>query len=153
MTIFVLTKKSGPFLDPFWSKIWPFLLKNQVFGHFLRIHTSDLSKTWSETWDNCFEASNGRVVSRKILVMFLFNWATAERPQHCALVGIENYLVVFFWKIDVYGSGKIQPRPFWAFFIQICPFLAQNPHFGLYLPKVWLNFAYFWYRNLSYGLL
>ena len=43
--------------------------KNQVFGHFLRIHTTDLSKTWSETWDNCFESSNGSVVSRKILVL------------------------------------------------------------------------------------
>ena len=27
MKIFVLTKKSGPFLDLFWSKIWPFCSK------------------------------------------------------------------------------------------------------------------------------
>ena len=32
------------------SHFWPFLVKNQVFGHFLQIRTSDLSKTWSETW-------------------------------------------------------------------------------------------------------
>ena len=43
------------------AKIWPFSLKNQVFGHFLRIRASDLSKTWSETGDNCFESSNDSV--------------------------------------------------------------------------------------------
>ena len=69
MNIFVLAKNRGHFWTLFWSKIWPFSLKNQVFGHFLRIRTSDLSKTWSETWDNCFESSNGSVVSRKILVL------------------------------------------------------------------------------------
>ena len=69
MTIFVLTKNRSHFWTLFWSKIWSFLLKNQVFGHFLRIRTSDLSKTWSETWDNCIESSNGSVVSRKILVI------------------------------------------------------------------------------------
>ena len=67
MKIFVLTKKSGPFLDPFWSKMWPILLKNQVSGHFHRNRTSDLSRTWSETGDNCFESSNGSVVSGKFL--------------------------------------------------------------------------------------
>ena len=77
--------------------------QNQVFGHFLRNRTLDLSKTWSETWDNCFESSNGIVVSRKILLIIIiiifkalrlaavvfmcfFNLAAAERPQHCALV-------------------------------------------------------------------
>ena len=69
MKIFVPTKKSGPFLDPFWSKIWPFSLKNQVFGHFLRIRTSKLSKTWSETGDNWFKSSNASVVSEKIIVL------------------------------------------------------------------------------------
>ena len=66
---FCSDKKSGPFLDPFWPKIWPFLLKNQVFGDFLRNSTSDLSKIWSETGDNCFESSNCSVVSGKILVL------------------------------------------------------------------------------------
>ena len=69
MKIFVLTKKSAPFLDPFGSKILPFLLKNQVFGHFLRNRTSDLSKTWSETGDICFESSTGSVLSEKFLVL------------------------------------------------------------------------------------
>ena len=106
MKISVVTKKSGPFLDPFWSKIWAFLLKNQVFGHFLRNRTSDLSKASSETGDNCFESSNGSVVSGKILVLLFiyyhfysfvigrrhfyvfFYLGAAERPQHCALVAL-----------------------------------------------------------------
>ena len=37
--------------------------------------------------------------------------------------------------------------------VQICPFLAQNQHFGLYLLNGLLNFADFWNRNLSYVLL
>ena len=37
--------------------------------------------------------------------------------------------------------------------VQICPFLAQNYYFGLYLSNCLLDFAYFWCRNLSYGLL
>ena len=69
MKIFVPTNKTGPFLDPFLVKIWPFSLKNQVFGHFLRNRSSDLSKTWSETGDYCFESSNGSVVSGEILVL------------------------------------------------------------------------------------
>ena len=36
------------------SKIWPFLLKNQVFGCFLENRLSEFHVTWSETWDNCF---------------------------------------------------------------------------------------------------
>ena len=61
-------KNRGHFWTLFWSKIWPFLLKNQIFGHFLRNCTSGLSKASSETGDNCFESSNGSVVSVKILV-------------------------------------------------------------------------------------
>ena len=60
-------KKIGLFLDPFLSQIWPFSIKNQVFGHFLRNCTSDLSKTWSETGDKCFESSNGSFGSGKFL--------------------------------------------------------------------------------------
>ena len=37
--------------------------------------------------------------------------------------------------------------------VKICPFLGQNQHFGLYLSNGLLNFADFWYRNLSYDLL
>ena len=61
LVVEILTK-NGQFCY-FWPK------KKQVFGHFLRIHTSYLSKTWSETWDNCFDSSNGSVVSRKIRVL------------------------------------------------------------------------------------
>ena len=59
--VFEILAKNGQFL--------PFLAKNQVFGHFLRIRTSDLSKTWSKTWDSCFESFNDNVVSRNILVL------------------------------------------------------------------------------------
>ena len=38
-----------PFLDLFWSKIWPFLLKNQVFGCFLENRFSEFHVTWPET--------------------------------------------------------------------------------------------------------
>ena len=41
-----------------------------MFGHFLRICTSDLSKTRSETWESC-EQFNDNVVSRKILVIII----------------------------------------------------------------------------------
>ena len=103
---FCSDKKSVPFFYPFWSKIWPFLLKNQVFGHFVLMRTSDLSKTWSVTWDSCNESLKGSVVSMIILVIlliivfkalrlpaavfyvFFYYLAAAERPQHCALVSI-----------------------------------------------------------------
>ena len=72
MKIFVLTKKRCHFWTLFWSKIWPCSLENQVFGNFLRNRISDLSKTWSETGDNCFEYSNASVESGKILVLAVF---------------------------------------------------------------------------------
>ena len=40
------------------------------------------------------------------IFMFFFYLAAAERPQHCALVCIETYLMVFFWKTDVYSFEK-----------------------------------------------
>ena len=39
----------SPFLDLFWSQIWPFLLKNQVFGCFLENRLSEFHVTWPET--------------------------------------------------------------------------------------------------------
>ena len=79
---FFPTKKTGPVLDPFFGpEFGHFLLKNQVFGHFLRIRTSDLCKTWSETWDNCFESSYGSVVARKILVLAVL--AIFGSKTHC----------------------------------------------------------------------
>ena len=59
-------------MDPFLVQNLAILLVNEVFGHFLRNRSSDLSKTLSETWDNCFESFNGSVVSRKILVLTVF---------------------------------------------------------------------------------
>ena len=72
MKIFVQTKNRGHFWTLFWSKIWPSLLENEVFGHFLPNRSSDLSKTLSDTGDNCFESSNDSVVSGEILVLAIF---------------------------------------------------------------------------------
>ena len=53
------------------------------------------------------------------------------------------------WKFrEKSGSAHFGP-----ILVQICPFLAQNQHFSLYLPNGSLNFVDFWYRNLSHGLL
>ena len=68
---FCSDNKSVPFFYPFLvQNLAIFCSKNQVFGHFVLMRTSDLSKTWSETWDNCFESSNGSVVSGKLFWPF-----------------------------------------------------------------------------------
>ena len=69
------------------------------------------------------------------------------------IFGIETYLIVFFSKIDVYSPEKSSPAHVGPFLVQICPFLAQNQHFSLYLPNDLLNFADFLYKNLFYGFL
>ena len=66
MNLFVLTKNRGHFWTLFGPKFGHFLLKSQVFGHFLQNCTSDLSKTRSETRGKCFESLNGSAVSGKI---------------------------------------------------------------------------------------
>ena len=128
MKIFVQTTKSGPFFTLFWSKIWPFSLKNHVFGHFLRNRSSDLSKTCSETGDNCFESSNGSVVSGKILDLAVL--AIFGSKAHCMrwhLYGFGLFLAIFFQTIRwflvnfcylnyVYGLGMINEKAlcFWS---------------------------------------
>ena len=67
MTIFVLTKQSGPFLDPFLVQNLAIFAQKSGF----RMRTSDLSETWSETWDSCIESLKGSFVSRIILVILL----------------------------------------------------------------------------------
>ena len=123
MKFFVLTKNLGHFWTLFWSKIWPFLLKNQVFGHFLRNHSSDFSKTWSETGDNCFESSNGSVVSGK----FLFSpfWPFLGQKyiacgDICMVLGCFlsfsskplTFLVNLCYLNFVYGLGMINEKDF-----------------------------------------
>ena len=66
MKIFVLTKNQAIF-GPFLVKKLAIFAQNQVFGHFLRNRASDLSKTWPETGDSCFESFIGSVLSGKIL--------------------------------------------------------------------------------------
>ena len=63
MKIFVQTKKLGPFFTLFWSKIWPFLLKNQDFGCFLENRLSEFHVIGQKL--NCFQSVNGSVVSGK----------------------------------------------------------------------------------------
>ena len=78
-----LQKNRGHFWTLFGSK----------FDHFLRNCTSDLSKTWSETWDSCFESFNGSVVSRKILVLAVL--AIFGSKIHCLWW---HYMVLgWFW--------------------------------------------------------
>ena len=79
---FCSDKKIGTIVGPFFGPKFPiFAKKNQVFGHFLRNQISDLSKTWSETGDNCLESSNGIAVSRKILVLAVL--ANFGSKIHC----------------------------------------------------------------------
>ena len=44
--------------------------------------------------------------------------------------------------------GKSGSAHFGPFLVQICHFLAQNQHFGLYIPNGSLNFADLCYRKL-----
>ena len=105
MKIFDLTKKSRPFLDLFWSKICPFLLKNQVFGHFLRIRTSDLSKTWSETRTIDLNHRMPVLCLRKFL-FWLKNTLLVV-----TLYGFGLFLVIFFQIVDdfllIFGSPDV----------------------------------------------
>ena len=64
-----LPKFFGPFWTLFWSKNWPFLPKNNVFGHFLQNRSSDFHVTWSETGENGFKSFIGSILSGKILVL------------------------------------------------------------------------------------
>ena len=102
-------------MDPFWSKIWPFLLKNQVFGHFLRNRTSDLSKTWSETGDICFESSNGSVMSGKFLVFAVL--AIFGSKIHCMwwhLYGFGLFLVIFSKPLMFFGDSLLFELCYWV---------------------------------------
>ena len=59
----------GHFWTLFWSKNLAIFTRKSGFRTFSWNCTSDLSKTWSKTGDNCFESFNGSVVSWKILVL------------------------------------------------------------------------------------
>ena len=141
MKNFCYEKNQGHFWTLFWSKIWPFSLKNQVFGHFLWNPTLDLSKTWSETGDNCFESSNGSVVSGKILVLAVL-----------AILGsiyIAYGDIICFWAV----CGHFLPNCWW-FFVNIC-YLNQvyclkmvNEDLS-YDKKIWAIFGPFLVHKLA----
>ena len=106
-------KNRGHFWTLFWSKIWPFSLKNQVFGHFLRIRTSDLSKTWSETGIIDLNHRMPVLCLRKFLV----------RP-FCPFLA-QKYIVcgdiIWFWA--VFGHFLLNR---WWFFVNFC-YLTLHP--------------------------
>ena len=82
--------------------------ENQVFGHFLQNRASDLSKTWSETGYNCFELTNGSVVSGKILVLAVL--ALFGSKIHCTwrqngVFG--GFFANFFQSVDVVWSSFV----------------------------------------------
>ena len=84
----------------------------------------------------------------KILELFLnmfrlinFKFDSGRGPSLGILVRIETYLMVFFWKIDVYSPGKIQPRPFWALFSQNSPLLGPKSAFWLISPERFIEFC------------
>ena len=142
----VLTKKLGPFLDPFLPKIWSFLLKSQVFGHFLQNRTSDLSKTWSETWDSWFESLNGNV-SRKILALavlaicdIIWFWAVFGHslPNRWCFFVFFCYLgYVYCLKMvnENFCSDKKIGAIFYPFLVQILAIFAQKSGFQTFSSK------------------
>ena len=157
MKIFFPTKKLGRFFTLFWSKIWPFLLKNEVFGHFLRNRASDLSETWSETVDNCFESSNGSGVSRKILVLAVFGHFWVKNALLVvALYGFGLFLAIFFQTVDDFFFNFLHEvvspynlddhhKIFWSKKIlttkmakngQNLAFFGQNSHFWVFLAYI-----------------
>ena len=115
---FCSDKKIGAIFGPFfWSKIWPFLLKNQFFGNFLRNRTSDLSKTWSET-------------------------GTFALNHRVAVLCLGNFLFWPFWpflgqKYIACGDIYIVLGCFWSFFSKPLMILGDSLLFELCL----------WFRN------
>ena len=102
-SFYEILAKNGQFL-PFLAI---FSKKNQVFGHFLRNCTSDLSKTRSETGDNCFESSKGSVVSGKFL--FWPFWPFLGQKY------IACGDIIWFWAV----FGHFLPNC-WCFFVNFC---------------------------------
>ena len=80
-----------------WS-ILSFLAKNSGFWTFFRINTSDLSKTWSETGNSCFELFNDSVGSGKIL----FSPFWVKNTLHVVTYGFGLFLVILFQTVDVF---------------------------------------------------
>ena len=98
MKIFVQTTKSGPFLDPFLV---------QKFGHFhTKIRFSDIffetaHQICQKTGDNCFESSNGSVVSGKKSCFGRFGHFWVKNTLLVVtFYGFGLFLAIFFQTLD-----------------------------------------------------
>ena len=117
MKIFVLTK--------IWAIFWPFLVQklaifaqNQVFEHFLQNCAPDLSKTWPETGDSCFESFIGSVLSGKIL-------------DSASLSISGSKIQCLWWRYAVFGCFAIFLQTIYAvFWVRCCWFFCPNFDFG-----------------------
>ena len=154
-------KNLGHFWTLFRSKIWPFSLKNQVFGHFLRNHTSDLSKTWSETGDSCFQSSNDSVVPGKFLFWPFCSFfgqkyiACGDIIWFWAVFGhffqtVDDFSLIFFIYAKFYCLKMVN-----EIFLQTLKMVNENfcsdkkigPFFTLFWSKIWT----FSFKNQVFG--
>ena len=88
----------------------------------------------------CPFLAQGRISSKRLI-------------EFCWFLVYKLILWSSFVKLRFAVREKSSSAFFGPFSVQICLFLAQNQHLGLYLPNRSLNFDDFWYRNFSYGLL
>ena len=104
MKIFVLTKKSGPFLDPFLVQNLAIFAQKSGFWTFSS--KPHIRFVWNlvRNWDICFESSNGSVVSGKILVLAVL--AIFGSKIHC--LWLHYMFLGCFWSFS--------SKPFMIFF-------------------------------------
>ena len=142
--MFEVREKSSPaHFGPFLVQICPFLAPNQHFGLYLpngSLNFADfcyINLSYSLLLENwCLQS--GKNPAPPILGPFWSKfapfwpkiniWAYIFQTAHWILLifGIETFLMAFFWKIEVYSPGKIEPRPFWLLSVQIWTFLGPT---------------------------
>ena len=89
-------------------------------------------------------------IARLFLCVF-FNLAAAERPQHCALVGME----IVWWSSFRKSYSICWENSDMAKLVHLRSFLAKIDSFESFwpLPNATMNLPNFWYGSCSYGLL
>ena len=99
---FCSDKNRVHFWTLFWSKIFAIFAQNQFFGHFLRNRISDLSRTWSETGENCFEPSNGSVLLCLGKFLFWPFWSfLGQKYIACGdIIWFWAFFAIFFQTVD-----------------------------------------------------